>query len=264
MRGLTPSSAPTPSARRSVSNEARSCQLSCQVASSLTGQWSSPHRFPWGASDLWPIIKAMSTLADRIIQLVQDRPGLSDREITDALLGRNIAQQPTNQACRRLESRALIRRSPRADGIKGNYPTESEFRDDRSAQPAIPDPGDDCFCEDALKRTLDTLLRSQGWDTRVAWGRTHGVDIEATRGRERWIIEVKGRGSRSEMRVNYFIGMLGELLQRMDDPEAKYSIALPDLPQFRGLWQRLPGLAKQRTEITSLLVDEAGNVREEA
>ena len=90
------------------------------------------------------------------------------------------------------------------------------------------------------------------------------MDIEATRGRERWIIEVKGRGSRSEMRVNYFIGMLGELLQRMDDPEAKYSIALPDLPQFRGLWQRLPGLAKQRTEITSLLVDEAGNVREEA
>ena len=30
------------------------------------------------------------------------------------------------------------------------------------------------------------------------------------------------------------------------------SIALPDLPQFRGLLQRLPALAKSRTGITTL------------
>jgi hypothetical protein len=45
------------------------------------------------------------------------------------------------------------------------------------------------------------------------------------------------------MRVNYFLGALGEILQRMEDPTAKYSIALPDLQQFRNLWKKLPSLA---------------------
>jgi hypothetical protein len=31
----------------------------------------------------------------------------------------------------------------------------------------------------------------------------------------------------------------GELLQRMDDSNAKYNIALPELPQFRNLWLKL-------------------------
>ena len=96
----------------------------------------------------------------------------------------------------------------------------------------------------------------------VAWGRTPGIDIEAYRKEERWIIEVKGIGSRPQMRVNYFISMLGETLQRMDDPDAKYSIAIPDVQQFRNLWYRLPELAKQRTSITALFVAGNGNVLE--
>ena len=88
------------------------------------------------------------------------------------------------------------------------------------------------------------------------------MDVVANRGRKRWVIEVKGIGSRSAMRVNYFIGILGETLQRMEDPTARYSIALPDISQFRGLWERLPYLAKKRTGITALFVDAQGNVRE--
>ena len=64
------------------------------------------------------------------------------------------------------------------------------------------------------------------------------------------------------MRVNYFIAVLGETLQRMDDANAKYSIALPDMPQFCGLWNRLPRLAKDRTRISMLFVDPDGRVRE--
>jgi len=64
------------------------------------------------------------------------------------------------------------------------------------------------------------------------------------------------------MRVNYFLSILGELLQRMDDPDARYSIALPDMKQFRRLWQRLPDLAKSRTEISALFVDGSGRVEE--
>jgi len=116
--------------------------------------------------------------------------------------------------------------------------------------------------EDELKEALDSWLQSQGWSTQIAWGRARGIDIEASRSDERWLVEVKGLGSRDAMRVNYFLAILGETLQRMADADAKYSIALPDVPQFRGLWSRLPELAKARTAITALFVSSDGAVRE--
>jgi hypothetical protein len=64
------------------------------------------------------------------------------------------------------------------------------------------------------------------------------------------------------MRVNYFVVILGEVLQRMENPAARYSIALPDMRQFRGLWARLPSLAKKRLGITALFVGEDGEVEE--
>lgn len=64
------------------------------------------------------------------------------------------------------------------------------------------------------------------------------------------------------MNVNYFLAVLAETLQRMDDPNAKYSIALPDVKQFRNLWDRLPLLAKQRTGITAIFIDELGRINE--
>jgi hypothetical protein len=76
------------------------------------------------------------------------------------------------------------------------------------------------------------------------------------------VIEVKGSGSLNPMRVNYFLAVLGEILQRMHDPEALYSIALPDMAQFRGLWRRLPALAKSRTQISALFVSQSGHVEE--
>ena len=35
-------------------------------------------------------------------------------------------------------------------------------------------------------------------------------------------------GKNGPQQVNYFVGMLGELVQRMDDVQASYGIALPD------------------------------------
>jgi hypothetical protein len=114
--------------------------------------------------------------------------------------------------------------------------------------------------EDEAKKILVAWLERDGWTTTVAWGKTRGVDIEALRNGKRWLIEVKGCGSRPEMRVNYFIGMLGELLQRMDDPNARYSIATPDIPQFRGLWQRLPANAKRKLSLSMFFVSPDGSV----
>ena len=113
---------------------------------------------------------------------------------------------------------------------------------------------------DSAVAALRCKLGSAGWRVETAWGHAPGVDIDARRGKERWLIEIKGPGSRQPMRVNYFLSILGETLQRMDDPAARYSIALPDMAQYRGLWERLPALAKERTAIDILFVDADGNI----
>lgn len=122
---------------------------------------------------------------------------------------------------------------------------------------AIPD---ELLQEDAMKEILKGWLERGGYEVTTAWGKTTGRDMVATRPCETWIIEVKGCGSLSAMRVNYFVGVLGETLQRMADAQAKYSIALPDMKQFRGLWTRLPAEAKTRTGISCLFVRTDGSV----
>jgi len=61
--------------------------------------------------------------------------------------------------------------------------------------------------------------------------------------------------------VNYF---LGELLQRMSDPEATYGLASLDSRQYLGLAARLPALAWQRLRLTGLFVSkgDAGQHRD--
>jgi hypothetical protein len=98
----------------------------------------------------------------------------------------------------------------------------------------------------------------------MAWSRSRGVDIAATRGRERWLIAAKGEGSLTATGGSHVLAMIGELLQRMDDPAARYSIALPEHRQFRDSWARLPALAKQRTAITALFMSRNGMVEEVA
>jgi len=114
--------------------------------------------------------------------------------------------------------------------------------------------------EEAIKHILTDWLIKDGWDVQTAWGHKRGVDIDAKRGSERWLIEVKGPGASSQARVNYFLGILGETLRRMDDAGARYSIAFPDMKQYRNLWYSLPKLAKERTAIDMILVDSNGSI----
>ena len=193
-------------------------------------------------------------------------------------------RQAVNQACRSLEGQKQLVRSrdvcPRCgvtkilnryqggnglssgnikESAKPTYrPQKATSRSDRVRNHDV-----EALSEDEIKEVLVRWLDEDGWSSNVAWGRTPGIDIEATKGKKRWVIEAKGPGSRPQMRVNYFIGILGEMLQRMDDPGAKYSIALPDLPQYRGLWNRLPQLAKKRTDISIIFVTAGGKIEHE-
>jgi hypothetical protein len=210
----------------------------------------------------------MAALKEKILGLIRTMPGLTDREITDQLLGSAAPQQGVNQIARSLAAQHLVVRRSRHDGKLGNYPVEASPEPLPQAQRAAQGSASagaidmDSLSEDDVKRKLQAWLESTGWKVAVAWGRTQGIDIDARQSDRRWIIEAKGRGSRDPMRVNYFLGALGELLQRTSDPEAKYSIALPDLPQFRRLWERLPDLAKRRTGFSALFVDDSGRVEE--
>lgn len=203
------------------------------------------------------------SLKERVARLVAEEPGLADRELTDRLFGPGSPQQPVNQAARALVEEGRIHRLRRADGKLGNYPGPAPGARRDSAREAAPQPDATAeLSEDEVKRLLGIWLERDGWSVSIAWGTARGVDIDARRNGERWLIEVKGCGSRDPMRVNYFLAALGELLQRMTDPRARYSVAFPDLPQFSRLWQKLPRLAKDRTGITALFVAASGDVRE--
>lgn len=202
-------------------------------------------------------------LKNKIVNLLSEKDGMTDREIANAILGINEPQQAVNQTCRTLVSKGVIKRTNRRDGLIVNYLVVQGLTGEVPPVSQI-EPAEiaSIFREDNLKQILKDYLHLDGWETQIAWGRIPGIDINAIRGTERWIIEVKGLGSSNPMNVNYFLGVLAETLQRMDDPNAKYSIALPDVKQFRNLWNRLPLLAKKKTGITAIFVNEAGEVVE--
>jgi hypothetical protein len=196
-----------------------------------------------------------------IIQTLQNSPGVSDRELSDAMKGRWKSPQYVNQSCRFLASRGVILRRKRADGIIGNWLVEENSPDQRpegqnSANEAR------SLSDKRMKQILEAYLVSLGWKPEIAWGHTHGVDINGLCGSRHWIIEVKGSEPNNLTPVNSFVEMLGQVLQRMDDPACKYSVAFPDLEQYRRLWERLPALAKNKTGITALFVNPAGRVSE--
>jgi hypothetical protein len=115
-------------------------------------------------------------------------------------------------------------------------------------------PGQCLLSEDSVKEVVGAFLRSQDYQVTVRLGHIHGIDIEAEQGDKRLVIEAKGEGTRPAMRVSYFLGALGELLQRMESPSAVYGLALPAHRQFAGLIMRFPQQVKIRLQLCFFLV----------
>jgi hypothetical protein len=205
----------------------------------------------------------VATLKDSILAVVRSAPGLTDREITNRLLGSRAPLQAVNKMARSLVAEGLLARHCRYDGKLGNY--SAAVSQGPSFGPAAGGESieaRDPLCEDEVKRKLQAWLEGMGWNVVVARGRSQGINIDARQSGRRWVIKAKGRGSLDPTQVNDFLGVLGELLQQMRDPQAKYSVALPDLWRFRRLWDRLPKMAKRRTGFSALFVDDVGRVRE--
>ena len=138
-----------------------------------------------------------------------------------------------------------------------HYPTAQRALAHRSPIRVPPsNPARKRITEDEVKMAVRDHLASQGFDVAVAWDRARGIDIDARHPNgSRRVIEAKAEtGTPGAQQVNYFIGMLGELLQRMDDERATYGIALPENHQYRGLVDRLPQLARERIGLDILWV----------
>lgn len=203
------------------------------------------------------------SLKNDVLNYIKLYPGTTDSEIAKHF---GKIHQHINQTCHLLESQGLIKREQNYEknNYIGNYPVDKNLLYDRTT--FISDTystSDSHLQEDEVKHYLKIYLEENNWSIeKFADKNKHGVDIEAKRDGEKWLIEVKGCGSRQPMRNNYFISVLGEILQRMNDSNARYSIAFPDMKQYRNLWNKLPNIAKERTTIDMLLVDSKGNVKE--
>jgi hypothetical protein len=194
-------------------------------------------------------------LKERILALLASET-LDDDQIAARL---RVVRQQVNQTCRAMEYDGLLTRQRGPSGKIVNRLTEA------GAQPPAPRsrlstpsaPGTP-ITEDDVKAAVSDWLEAQGFEVAVAWGRDPGIDIEARRGVERWVIEAKGTGGYDQMSRNYFFGVIGSLLQRMTDEHAHYALAMPDVPPFINLVDRFPELARQRTQLSFLLVRRDG------
>jgi hypothetical protein len=208
----------------------------------------------------------LASQRDRVLDFVARFPGLDDDEIASAL--KITPRQAVNQICRKLCQEHLLYRELGKSGKLANSIVVGGRKAAIAPQPADASTrttaraGSNIMSEDQVKAALVATLEPKGWSMEVAWGRNRGIDIVALRGNERWVIECKGTGSLAPMQNNYFVGVIGELMQRMNDEHAKHSIAFPNLPKFRRLWSELPVVAKERLRLTALFVSEDGSVVE--
>lgn len=162
----------------------------------------------------------------------------------------------THVTAHMLNDGTLIRSSPARYRLSRHRDEPAEIATDTMR------PVEHVITEDDVKRTLADKLRRDGWTVDIRWGRERGIDLDARRGSERLIIEAKGQANAGPQQANYFLGAMGELVQRMNDPAARYAVAFPDHPQYRGLVSRLPSLARERLRLEVFFVDDSGAVRE--
>jgi biotin operon repressor len=198
------------------------------------------------------------TLAERVLSALTEAGG---RGLDDDELGRQlgVARQAVNQTCRSLAARGTIVRGALAGGkILNRLPRAGVVvpPPPPAARPTAR-PAGALLTEDEVKAAVLQHLEERGWTVTVAWGRARGADIVAHRQGERLVLEAKGEVGLQPQQVNYFLGALGELLQRMDDPHATYGLALPDNRQYRGLVGRLPLVAIERLGLVVYFVERA-------
>lgn len=195
----------------------------------------------------------MTTLADRIVDMLTPGVALDDDELA-ARLG--VIRQHVNRACNILARQGLIVREA---GSRGKIVNRLPEQPAPQVSEGPPHTTGGFIAEDDVKRAVKEHLEAQGYEVLVMWGRDRGIDIDARSPRDRLVREAKGEVASQPQQTNYFLGALGELVQRMSDETASYGLALPDNRVYGGLVSQLPELARERLGLRFFLVARDGD-----
>lgn len=74
----------------------------------------------------------------------------------------------------------------------------------------------------------------------------------------RWVVEAKG-DTKQNSGLDFKTG-LGQLFLRMSDPDAKYGIAVPDIPRFQAFCASFPERLRASLNIHWIFVDANANL----
>lgn len=199
---------------------------------------------------------ATRTVAQRVVAALAEHGPKDDDELA-AMIG--IRRQTINAVARALETKEVLKRTIGLHGkIVNSLVPDVDFK--ALLKPPSKAPAGVLLTEDTVKRAVYELLGSQGYQGKMVALREHGADIDVSGPNGRIIIEAKGEAPPGAQQVNYFLHALGELVQRMHDPDATCALALPDNKQFRGLVSRLPRHARERLRLAIYFVGRDGAV----
>ena len=196
------------------------------------------------------------TVAQRVIAALREHGPKNDDQLA-ALIGAD--RHHVNQVARALEKGEMLKRSVGPRGKLINVLVRDAGAGAKAEPPAKTQPTQ-LMAEDTVKRALYAYLEARGCIGRVAWAHAPGIDIDVTGPDGRLIIEAKGEAASNPQQLNYFLGALGELVQRMSDESARYGLAFPDNRQYRRLASRLPTPVWPRLRLVVYLVAADGKV----
>ncbi len=112
-----------------------------------------------------------------------------------------------------------------------------------------------------MKRNTEDLCNLiKSWLSEHGWEYIENKDyIEAHNGKNRWLINVQGikRGRKQTLPVK-----LSEVIKKMDDSSAHYSIAFNDSISYRRQWNEIPSSVKEKLNMSVILADKKGNIIE--
>ena len=110
--------------------------------------------------------------------------------------------------------------------------------------------------EGFIQNTLESYFDKKGFIVEsIPYTDYAGIHMETG---EKWRIEAKG--FTSNVGLDFRTG-LGQLIQRMDDPNANYGIAIPNIPSYIRQVEQIRPWVRKKFELHVLVVSEEGDVQ---
>ena len=109
--------------------------------------------------------------------------------------------------------------------------------------------------EGFVQNTIESYFDKKGFiKESISYTDYAGVHMET---QERWRVEAKGLTS--NVGLDFRTG-LGQLIQRMDDPNANYGIAIPDIPSYLRQVEQIKPWVREKFQLHILFINENGGV----